>query len=134
MTFRHSITVRYGECDMQGVVFNAHYLAFADDAIAQWFRAALPADAMYVAGNGDATFDFMVKKATVTWVGGSTFGDVLDLDCTVGRWGTTSFDVHVRGSVGGEERVEIVLVYVSVAPGTHRPCPVPENLKALLAA
>ena len=133
MTYRHSITVRYGECDMQGVVFNAHYLAYADDAIAQWFKAVLPADAMYVAGNGHATFDFMVKKATVTWAGGSTFGDVLDLDCSVGRWGTTSFDVVVRGSVGGDERVEIVLVYVSVIPRTHTPCPVPETLKAVLA-
>jgi acyl-CoA thioester hydrolase len=133
MTYRHSITVRYGECDMQGVVFNAHYLAYADDAIAQWFRSALPADAMYVAGNGEATFDFMVKKATVTWSGGSTFGDVLDLDCSVERWGNTSFDVAVRGSVDGDERVEIVLVYVSVAPGTHTPCRVPEPLKAVLA-
>ena len=134
MTYRHSITVRYGECDMQGVVFNAHYLAYADDAVAQWFTAVLPADAMFVAGNGDATFDFMVKKATVTWAGGSTFGDVLDLDCSVGRWGTTSFDVVVRGSVGGDERVEIVLVYVSVTPGMHTPCRVPESLKAALDA
>ena len=132
MSYRHSITVRYGECDMQGVVFNAHYLAYADDAIAQWFKAALPADAMYVAGNGDATFDFMVKKATVTWTGGSTFGDVLDLDCSVERWGNSSFDVVVRGSVDGDERVEIVLVYVSVTPGTHTPCRVPEPLRAVL--
>jgi acyl-CoA thioester hydrolase len=134
MTYRHTITVRYGECDMQGVVFNAHYLAYADDAIAQWFKAVLPADAMYVAGNGDATFDFMVKKATVTWSGGSTFGDVIDLDCSVGRWGTTSFDVVVRGSVAGDERVEIVLVYVSVTPGTHTPCPVPDTVKAHLGS
>ena len=134
MTYRHTITVRYGECDMQGVVFNAHYLAYADDAIAQWFKAVLPAKAMFVAGNGDATFDFMVKKATVTWSGGSTFGDIIDLDCSVGRWGTTSFDVVVRGSVAGDERVEIVLVYVSVTPGTHTPCPVPDTVKAHLAS
>ena len=122
MTYRFRSRVRYGECDMQGVVFNAHYLAYCDDAIAQWFKAALPPDAMYVGDNGDATFDFMVKKAVVRGRGGSTFGDVIDLDCTVERWGSTSFDVVVRGSVNGGERVEIVLTYVSVSPGTHRPC------------
>jgi acyl-CoA thioester hydrolase len=132
VTFRESITVRYGECDMQGVVFNAHYLAYADHAIVEWFKAALPANAMFVAGNGAATFDFMVKKATVTWTSGATYGDVLDLDCSVGRWGTTSFDVVVRGTVGGAERVEIVLVYVSVTPGTHRPCPVPDDVRTAL--
>ena len=134
MTFRHSIAVRYGECDMQGVVFNAHYLAYADHAIAEWFKEQLPPNAMFVAGNGDASFDFMVKKATVTWSGGSTYGDVLDLDCSVGRWGTTSFDVVVRGRVADSERVEIVLVYVSVTPGTHTPCPVPEHVKLALDA
>ena len=132
MTFRASIAVRYGECDMQGVVFNAHYLAYADHAIAEWFKAALPPDAMYVSGNGDATFDFMVKKAVLTWIGGSAYGDVVDLDCTVERWGRTSFDVVVRGSVDGGERVEIVLTYVSVSPGTNRPCAVPADVKALL--
>ena len=28
-----SSPVRYGECDQQGVVFNAHYLAWADEAM-----------------------------------------------------------------------------------------------------
>ncbi len=134
MSFRHTIKVRYGECDMQGVVFNAHYLAYADDAVAQWFESALPPQSMYVSGNGNATFDFMVKKAVVTWSGGSTFGDQLDLDCSVDRWGNSSFDVVVRGSVGGAERVEIVLTYVSVTPGTHKPCRVPDELRDALAA
>jgi acyl-CoA thioesterase FadM len=28
--------VRYGEVDMQRVVFNAHYLAYCDDAVERW--------------------------------------------------------------------------------------------------
>jgi acyl-CoA thioesterase FadM len=32
VTYRHTIRVRYGECDMQRVVFNAHYFAYCDDA------------------------------------------------------------------------------------------------------
>lgn len=131
--YRHTITVRYGDCDMQGVVFNAHYLAYADDAVTQWLRSALPAGAMYVSGNDDATFDFMVKKAVVTWARGSTFGDVLHLDCSVNRWGNTSFDIVVRGSAAGEERFDVVLTYVSVTPGTHTPCAVPDDLKSLLS-
>lgn len=132
MSFRHTITVRYGECDMQGVVFNAHYLAYADDAVMQWFLSALPADAMYVAGNHAATLDFMAKKVVVTWAAGSTVNDMVDLDCSVDRWGNTSFDVVVRGSVGGAERFDVVLTYVSVTPGTHQPCRVPFELNEAL--
>ena len=134
MTFRHTVRVRYGECDMQGVVFNAHYLAFADDAVMQWFLAALPAGAMYVAGNAAATFDFMVKKAVVTWCGGSTVNDVIDLDCRVPRWGDSSFDVEIAGSSAGEDRFDVVLTYVSVTPGTHTPCRVPAEVRAALGA
>ncbi len=30
--FRHLMRVRYSECDLQGVVFNAQYLAYSDSA------------------------------------------------------------------------------------------------------
>lgn len=131
MTYRHTITVRYGDCDMQGVVFNAHYLAYADDAVTQWFGSTMPG-AMFVSGHHEATFDFMVKKAVVTWAAGSTFGDRLDLDCSVGRWGRSSFDVVVTGTVAGAERFDVVLTYVSVTPGTYRPCAVPDDVRAAL--
>ena len=36
--FIHRVRVRYGEVDMQRVVFNAHYLAYCDDAADLWFR------------------------------------------------------------------------------------------------
>jgi acyl-CoA thioester hydrolase len=132
MTFRHTVKVRYGECDMQGVVFNAHYLAYADDAVMQWFLARLPADAMYVAGNTAATFDFMVKKAAVTWSAGSTVTDLIDLDCSVARWGKSSFDIHIAASSNGADRFQVGLTYVSVTPGTHQPCRVPAAVRAAL--
>lgn len=33
-----SAPVRYSECDQQGVVFNAHYLAYADEAVEHVLR------------------------------------------------------------------------------------------------
>ena len=40
--YRHSIDVRWGEVDMQGVVFNAHYLAYIDDTLERWLRGVRP--------------------------------------------------------------------------------------------
>jgi hypothetical protein len=51
----------------------------------------------------------------------------------VARWGNTSFDVRVAGIVGEVERVVIELTYVSVTPGTHQPCLVPEVIKSALS-
>ena len=38
MSYTHQIRVRYVDCDMQGVVYNAHYLTFIDDAFDCWMR------------------------------------------------------------------------------------------------
>lgn len=42
--FVHRVRVRYGDCDMQGVVFNANYVAYVDDAMDMWLQHALGED------------------------------------------------------------------------------------------
>jgi len=130
MSYRHSLRIRYGECDMQGIVFNAHYLAYCDDAFGAWVEAAMPG-AMAFVGN-DGPFDVVVKKAVVTWQGALRFGETVDIDCSVGRWGRTSFDVVFDGSVAGGDRFDVVVTSVNVAPGTHPPAPVADAVKSAL--
>ena len=65
---------------MQGVVFNAHYLAYVDDCIDSWLRSTDVHFERY-------GWDVMVKKATVEWHGAAGIGDVLTLVPTVSRWG-----------------------------------------------
>jgi acyl-CoA thioester hydrolase len=124
--YRHEIRVRYGEVDVQGHVFNAHYLAYVDDAFDQWVRSVLGED--YTDG-----LDMVVKKAEVTWAGGAGFGDRLAVDVAVRRWGRTSFDVGFAGSVGERPVFDAVLTYISVAPGTLDPTPVPDQVRTALA-
>ena len=132
MTYRHSLRIRYAECDMQGIVFNAHYLAYCDDAFGAWIGAALPG-AMDFVGN-DGSFDVMVKQAVITWHGAVRFGESLDIDCSVERWGRSSFDVTFRGAVAGEHRFDVIVTYVNVSPGTHDPEPVADDVKSALSA
>jgi acyl-CoA thioester hydrolase len=130
VTYRHTLRIRYGECDMQGIVFNAHYLAYCDDAFGAWVGAVLPG-AMAFVGN-DGSFDVLVKKAVVTWREALRFGETVDIDCSVARWGRTSFDVHFGGSVDGTERFDVVVTYVNVMPGSHAPAPVAGDVRAAL--
>lgn len=123
MGFQHRVRVRYGEVDMQRVVFNAHYLAYCDDAADLWFRslgAALEA----------GTWDVMVKKAEITWSGGAGVHDELVIDLAVRRWGTSSFDVGFRGAVDDRPVFDAVITYVAVRTGTTETLPVPEAFRA----
>ena len=38
--FIYRLRVRYSECDLQGVLFNANYLAYIDHTITELWRAA----------------------------------------------------------------------------------------------
>ncbi len=126
MGIRHEIRVRYGEVDLQGVVFNAHYLAYCDDAADTWFRSL----AWDPARSG---WDVMVKKAVIEWHGPAGLGDVLAIDVDVTRWGTTSFDVGFTGAVGQRAVFGATLTYVGVGYGTAVPAPVPASFKAATA-
>jgi acyl-CoA thioester hydrolase len=126
MSFRHELRVRYGEVDMQRIVFNAHYLTYMDEAADAWFRHVLGDD--YT-----DQVDIVVKRAELTWHGSATFGDVLAIDVAVQRWGRTSFDIGFRGSVGERPVFEAALTYISIVPGTKEPTPVPDHLRSALA-
>ncbi|MGH9211791.1 MAG: acyl-CoA thioesterase [Acidimicrobiales bacterium] len=125
MPFRHELRIRYGEVDMQRHVFNAHYLAYIDDAVDVWFRSALGDD--YI-----QTLDMVLKRVDITWDGAAGFGDVLAIDVAARRWGNTSFDIGFQGSVGERPVFDAVVTYVAVAPGTTQPTPVPEQVRSAL--
>ena len=128
MSFRHTFRVRYVDCDAQRVMHNANYLAYIDDAIDTWLRSAL--------GDFDgleAEFDLMLKKAQVEWHSPARLGDEVSCDCRVSRWGSSSFDVEVEGSVGERPVFTATLVQVSTVPGEARSTPVPERVRGALA-
>ncbi|CAA9241267.1 MAG: hypothetical protein AVDCRST_MAG20-1738 [uncultured Acidimicrobiales bacterium] len=123
--FRHRVRVRYGEVDMQGVAFNAHYLAWCDDALEVWFGDL----GLRGASHG---WDCMVVKAVIEWAAAARAGDHVDIDVAVARWGTTSLDVAYTGTIAERALFRATVTYVGVALGTTAPMPPPDEVRALL--
>ena len=121
--YRESIAIRYHECDMQQVVFNAHYLTYCDLALTAWMASHR---------FGVAQIDWMLVKVGIEWQGSATYGDVLDVDVGVARWGNKSFDASFRGSVAGRAVFTADIVYVCVAPGTTDTMRIPDDVRQLL--
>jgi acyl-CoA thioester hydrolase len=121
----HRIRIRYGECDMQRVVFNANYLAYCDDAVELWLQHC----GVSVDQHG---WDFMLKKASIEWAGAATVHETLDIAVTATRWGNTSFDVLFDGRVEGRPVFTCIITYVGVKLGTRETMPPPSEVRALL--
>jgi acyl-CoA thioester hydrolase len=123
--YLHRIRVRYGEVDMQRVVFNAHYLAYCDDAVERW----LAERGVSVLEHG---WDFMLKKATIEWAGAATVHEELVIRVEVARWGNTSFDVSFVGAVEDRPVFETTITYVGVKAGTRETMAPPPEVRRLL--
>ena len=117
--------VRYGEVDLQRVVYNAHYLAWCDDAVEEWF-ASLPVAAK------DLGWDFMVKRATIEWTGSAGLRDDATIEVGVERWGRTSFQLGFTGRVGERAVFTAAITYVGVVDGTAEPMAPPPEVRAAL--
>jgi YbgC/YbaW family acyl-CoA thioester hydrolase len=127
MPFVHHVRVRYGEVDMQRVVFNAHYLAYCDDAADLWLRT-LGAELE------DGWWDLMVKRADIVWSGAARVHDEIAIALEVSRWGNTSFDVAFEGAVGDAPVFTATLTYVAVRTGTSEPVRVPDEFRTAAGA
>ena len=125
----HPLRVRYAECDAQGVVFNAHYLAYVDIALTELWRVALGSYGAMV----DRGVDVVVADAHLRFRAPARFDDELELEIAVEHLGTTSMRSRHRVLRAGEALVEgeMVHVFVTTADGTKTP--IPDWIRAALA-
>ncbi|MGR8918411.1 MAG: acyl-CoA thioesterase [Gammaproteobacteria bacterium] len=129
MPYRHQIRVRYGECDQQGVVFNANYMAYMDDATEVWTRSLIPSG-----DYRDLGWEWMLVRAVVDWQGPAHNAELLDIDTAVVRWGGSSFDFGFVGRVGERPVFTARTVCVSVTPVTLEKMQTPDAVRELLGA
>jgi acyl-CoA thioester hydrolase len=131
--FKHSIAVRFGEVDLQAVVFNAHYLAYCDDAVDTWWRG-FSSDLQQTSPFSRFGLDVLVKKATLEWHGSARLSDRLEISCFVSRRGNSSFDVSFAGVVGARAVFDAVMTYVMVDATSRKPTRIPEEMRGLLGS
>jgi acyl-CoA thioester hydrolase len=122
--------VRYAECDLQGIVFNAHYLAFADIGMTEYMRALVaadrPRDDKDMLGSFTRHFggDNWVRHADVDYRAPAKADDLLDIAVRITRFGRTSYSLLVH-LLRGEELLNVVkLTYVWFDPATEEVAPV----------
>lgn len=122
----HSFRVRYGECDPQGIVFNAHYLAYFDVAITELWRDAFGS---YQAMR-DRGVDIVVAEARLAFLAPARFDDLLSLRIGVSRLGQTSLTTSHRVLRGGELVAEGELRHVFVSLPELEKIPIPDWIRA----
>lgn len=136
-SFRHSERVRWGEADMQGVVFNAHYLTYVDVGVTEYFRALQGADGrLHVAGDAVAVGggDFFLVRTELDYHAPAEFDDVIEIGVRIKRFGRTSVEWVSEIHRGDTHLLTARLVYVHVDVASRGSKPVPQAFKDAVAA
>ena len=121
--------MRFGECDPQGIVFNAHYVAWFDVALTELWREALGSWGAMVERGVDA----VVADLSVRYRSPARADELLTLAVGVEGFGTTSLRTRVDVLREDELLAEGHLRHVFVDAETWTPVPAPDWIRAALS-
>jgi acyl-CoA thioester hydrolase len=135
-SFFHPLRVRYAEIDLQGVVFNAHYLTYFDTAITEYLRDTGYSYKTLFTSRG---LDFHLVKATVEFLRPIVFDLLIEIGVRVSRIGTSSITfapaIFAQDQNDQKDQPECLakgeIVWVCAKVGTHKSHPLPPDFVAL---
>lgn len=123
--FVHELRVRYGECDPQGIVFNANYLVYFDVAFTELWREAVgPWKLLH-----DHGIDAVVAEANLDFRAPARDDEILSLRARVTRLGSTSITTEIDYMRDSELLVKARLRHVCVARESWKKTDVPQFVR-----
>jgi 4-hydroxybenzoyl-CoA thioesterase len=129
---RRRIRVQWGECDSARIVFFPNYFIWFDESTAALFEKAGIWRRMVVEASGVGT---PVVDARASFLIPASYGDELEIESFVERWGVKSFTVRHRIYKDGQLAAEghETRIWGARHPDDERKLkamPIPEELKA----
>jgi acyl-CoA thioester hydrolase len=125
----HTLRIRYAECDLQGVAFNAHYLGYFDTSMTELWRAAYGGYRVML----DRGVDMVLAEAQLRFLKPAHFDDELALAVSVTHLGNTSFRTRHVARCDGETVAEGELRHVLVERQSAVKTPIPDWMREGLA-
>lgn len=130
--FSTRFRVRYSEIDGQKIVFNSRYLEYADVALSEFWRWADLGDV----GPDWQDAEFNYVRATLNYMRAFGLDDMVEAFVRIDRIGSSSMThrIELCHAETGDLHAEVEMVSVHVDPEARRSTPIPETVRARLAA
>ncbi|MFC9254661.1 acyl-CoA thioesterase [Amycolatopsis thailandensis] len=124
------LRVRYHECDGQGIVFNANYLAYVDMAMFEVEKTLFGSHEEALARG----VDVVVAESNLRYRAPCRYDDELVVAVFLNHLGTTSLIIDFEITRGGDLCAEVKTRYVFVDPATLRKTAPPASVREVYAA
>ena len=130
--YRNTMKVRYSDADVQGHLYFANYLVFADEVVCDYWREL------------DFSFDDVDKlpcliftvNASIDWLSECGVNDLIDVSVGFSRLGNSSADTtfELLNTRTGEVSARGTFTHVFVDKSTRKSCPIPGVLREKIVA
>lgn len=118
--FRHRLRVRWAEADMQGVVFNGHYMTYFDVAVTEYWRGVARGDPQALREIFDRLY---VVRTTIEFHSPARFDDEIDVAVRCTKLGNSSMRVLFEIHRGTDHLISGDSVYVHAEGGRSTTIP-----------
>ena len=123
--------MRWGECDAQGIVFNAQYMNYIEVAQAEYFRNL---GMRHYSEEIRRRFDLATVKATLEYMAPTRVDDLLDIYTRVSRLGNSSItfvtEMYLSGQDAPCNKGEVIYANFDVATGVPRR--IPDDIREMI--
>ena len=124
--------IRFAHCDPGGLVYFPRYFDLMNSLVEDWFNQRLGLD--YAERLLSRRQGLPTVHAECDFVRPSLMGETLTWGLTVERIGNSSIIVRITASRKGEDRLRATLVLVTTSLESHRPIPIPDDLRRAVEA
>lgn len=130
MHFEAVRTVRFADCDPAGIVFFPQYLVMVNTLVEQWFDEALRVP--YAEVIGARRTGWPTVRLEVDFTAISRHGERLAQRLALTQLGRSALALRHEFFGGDELRLRARQVLVCTSLDTHRPQPIPDDLRAAM--
>lgn len=123
--------IRFSHCDPGGIVYFPQYFEVLYEAIEDWFDSKIePNLETRLRRDG---MGFPTVNTLCDFYKPSRVGDILELEISVARLGSSAIEFVASGKVAGEERLRFRHLIALVSLERLRAAPIPEPMRAKIA-
>ena len=125
--YKSEMRVRFGETDLQGVVFNANYLLYVDTAQMDYLRTiGVPYFDMLERG-----YDIVIVDASLQFLAPARFDEVLEVYARIYEIGNSSIkmDYEIYEAQSGRFVARAQTAYVIIDKDSQKPVRVPSYIR-----
>lgn len=126
LPFSHELRVRYGECDAQGIVFNANFLAYVDVVLTEIWRQSMGSYDLLL----ETGVDTVVGEANLRFLAPGRFDDIIRIEGGFDGLGTTSTTLKLWFRRDEDLLVEAEVRYVFVDLESWEKAEIPDAVRA----